>query len=163
MGCGGNRRSEPRVVQIGVVRAKKANPQSVAIEKTPKTEAVSEPLVLAPTVQDFHCEDCGLTLQRRTIGYHHKCQGERSIDYQDQRRSICGGCVHNENGVCLELKKVHPDRDCLISVGVKMAIAYCTLGLWDRAGKHCEFCGAFNFFIGPSRCCKYCGRCKVAN
>lgn len=48
------------------------------------------------------------------------------------RLDCCNSCPHNVNDVCLECKLIHPDKDCLISVGVTMTDAHCPLGLWQQ-------------------------------
>lgn len=49
-----------------------------------------------------------------------------------ERLDYCNNCPQAINDVCMECKILHPDRDCLISVGVQMIDAHCPLGLWQQ-------------------------------
>jgi ribosomal protein L37E len=64
----------------------------------------------------------------------------------------------NEAGVCVEYKRQHPDRDCQVSVGIKIAYAACPIGQWGRRMIECPDCSRVLF--EPDRepaACSYCG------
>lgn len=66
----------------------------------------------------------------------------------------------NQNDVCAEYKRLYPDRDCVISVGIKMPHAACPLGKWPAVGSHCTKCVSFNFSADGVNGCDYCGHGK---
>ena len=39
-------------------------------------------------------------------------------DYVRARAAQCAVCEHNNNGICQEQKKITPDKDCVIQIGV---------------------------------------------
>ena len=139
MGCGGAKRAAPnQIVQIGVVKKPKRSRE-------------------LPKVGDFHCGECGLTLHKRVDGYYHKCPGPRSIAYQEARRKKCETCDHNLDGMCVETKKLHPDRDALIEIGVRMAFAACPIGEWGKTQISCPNCDSPLFDASGVTACRYCG------
>jgi hypothetical protein len=52
--------------------------------------------------------------------------------YKDTRLLKCNTCPHNQIDVCGECKKLHPDKDCFVSIGVNMPEAHCPIGKWDK-------------------------------
>ncbi len=54
-------------------------------------------------------------------------------------------------------KSQHPDRDCVISVGVEMPFAHCPAGFWSRTELTCERCESVTFDERGVHKCKSCG------
>lgn len=53
-------------------------------------------------------------------------------DYVRARAAQCAVCEHNNNGICQEQKKITPDKDCVIQIGVEKCESYCPDGRWSR-------------------------------
>ena len=49
------------------------------------------------------------------------------------RTTACKRCKHNVGDVCEENKKLYPERDCFVSVGITMDKAHCPIGEWWKA------------------------------
>ena len=49
------------------------------------------------------------------------------------RAAMCSVCELNNSGVCLEQKKITPEKDCLVEIGIKDKQTKCPKELW---GKH---------------------------
>lgn len=138
MGCGGSRVRERKLVQITTAR----KPKSITVgkvESQPKSRPVNDTKPrLVPAVETFHCGECLLTLDNRTTDYYHRCKGydpatanDPRREYQRQRQAKCDACQHNVDGVCMIEKGVHPDRPCVIEIGIRKHQARCRLGEWD--------------------------------
>lgn len=111
-----------------------------------------------PKVGDFHCGECNLTLKKRRETFKHQC---RPIDqrppYQQQRTIACEACEQSVDGVCQAYKRLHPDRDCGITVGIKTPYAACPQGKWHRVMIRCPKCSAKIFDDSGPKACRYCG------
>jgi adenine/guanine phosphoribosyltransferase-like PRPP-binding protein len=71
-----------------------------------------------------------------------------SHDFVRARAAICSVCDQNNSGVCGEQKKLTPDKECLIQIGIVDKETKCPKNLW---GKHDE-----NKFDETSEC----SRCR---
>lgn len=67
------------------------------------------------------------------------------------RAALCSLCEYNNAGVCTQLKKITPDKDCIVQIGVEMPRAYCPIGQWDRHNhddypqrRKCTQCGGYS-------------------
>jgi len=60
--------------------------------------------------------------------------------WQTSRQATCNRCPYNTDGVCVLYQLHHPDRDCVIDVGVTLPYAACPAGLWPRVEWTCD-CG----------------------
>lgn len=143
MACGGKKSSLPpngTVVQIAP-RAKRT-PQ---IDR-PKPEKQPRKLI------DYHCEECGY------VGTHpqHACT-PKPVAWMETRQAICKRCPYASDDVCMLYKSMHPDRDCVISIGVEMPFAACPAGLWPRVEFHCPECESISFDAKGVHKCKSCG------
>lgn len=136
MGCSNNRGDAKSLLPIVSQRVKLA-------PRTPKAAREPKPKMSRP-VRDFHCPACGL-VKPDYPNYRHVCPGEQPVDYQVERESICGQCDHARDGVCLPLKTIHPDRPCLIDVGIAMPGVQCPLHRWRRVMFACGKCGSIKF------------------
>lgn len=47
------------------------------------------------------------------------------------RKAECDVCINNVDDVCVTFKEMHPDRDCVVSVGITMPRAACPLRKWS--------------------------------
>ena len=106
---------------------------------------------------DGHCPDCGLILWRREKDYFHRCPGSHPVPYQQERQAICNQCPHNVDDICVEYHALHPDRDCVISVGVEIPYAACPLGKWPAVQHDCLHCGRRTFSLTGIDHCRWCG------
>lgn len=109
-----------------------------------------------PVVGDFHCGECGLTLHKRTPNFKHVCTPSKAPTYQNSRTKTCETCRHNLDGVCQSFKRIHPDRECLINIGVKIARAECPEKRWLKMERDCQKCGATLFSPDENPRCIYC-------
>jgi len=50
--------------------------------------------------------------------------------YSTLRNTVCSFCDANCGGICDDMKALHPERDCLISVGVEKKESHCPRKLW---------------------------------
>lgn len=121
--------------------------------RTIGSHANAQPVVIT---HDFHCPDCGVTLARRGKDYRHLCSGKQPVQYQINRQAICDECEHSEGNVCLEYKRLHPDRNCKISIGVKMPYAGCPVGKWPKVLMQCPACERAIFDEAGVTRCRYC-------
>lgn len=55
-----------------------------------------------------------------------------SQDFVRARASICSVCDSNDAGICKAQKKVTPDKDCVIQIGVQKPEAKCPKHLWGQ-------------------------------
>lgn len=150
MGCAG-KKFHKGLVQLSAV------PKETAERKPREPKARREP----PRV-DYHCEVCGHT------GPHpkHRCPGKRLVGYQQTRQSACNRCSYAEDDVCTLFKSQHPDRDCLISVGVEIPRAACPAGFWPAVELKCERCQSVTFNEKGATKCQQCGftaQCTVSH
>lgn len=145
MGCGGPKQTpEEQLVQIQLMAAQQAERKA----KREKKRVVRH---------DFHCVDCG------HVGPHkdHVCAGKKELAYQHNRMQFCSGCQYNRDDVCVLYKQKHPDRDCLISVGIQMPHAQCPAGLWPRVQLNCPKCGSITFDDRGVDKCSVCNRVEA--
>jgi hypothetical protein len=86
---------------------------------------------------DHHCDKCPY------VGPHeqHVCKPHNRIAWQETRQATCNRCPYNTDGVCVLYQLHHPDRDCVIDVGVTLPYAACPAGLWPRVEWTCSACG----------------------
>jgi hypothetical protein len=50
-----------------------------------------------------------------------------------RRESCCRVCSIGRCGnICIVCKQKHPERDCVIAIGVRIPRAHCPLGWWGR-------------------------------
>jgi hypothetical protein len=54
---------------------------------------------------------------------------------------MCSGCQYNTEGVCVLYQLQHPERDCVIEVGIELPYSACPAGLWNRVEWTCSACG----------------------
>ena len=87
---------------------------------------------------------------------------ESDIGYIRARAAVCSLCEHNDSGICLELKKITPDRPCEIQIGVELPESYCPDGRWDRHNVNdypkrakCSMCGGWSMGA-TSQFCRQC-------
>lgn len=108
---------------------------------------------------DVHCPECGLVRSRRQKNYGHTCPGSKGLLlYQQQRRVQCDQCEHARHGICLEYKKIHHDRACLIKTGVKIPFAKCPIGKWPAVQRDCNSCGRRTVDLNGVSACRFCGK-----
>jgi hypothetical protein len=102
---------------------------------------------------DHHCDVCGYA------GPHemHACKGPKKISYVETRCGWCSRCSYSEDGICTLYKSLHPDRDAVIEIGIKMPFAACPAGLWNRVEYTCERCKSVTFLDSGVSRCKACG------
>lgn len=131
MPCGGSNRSEP--IQITIPSRDK------------------------PLHGDWHCPDCGVILERRSKYYKHHCQGVQDVPYQRDRQRTCDQCEYSVDDVCVEYKRLHPDRDCRITVGVRIPYAQCPAGKWLAIQRDCNLCGRRTVNLSGIDHCRWCG------
>lgn len=112
---------------------------------------------------DWHCGECGVTLHSRPADHQHLCRGRLPdpLPYQLERLQECEKCEHAVDGVCVEYKRRHPDRECNIENGVRISRAACPVGKWDRQMKECPQCGRDIMRQGARHRCRYCGWAEV--
>jgi|GEM_PF-5003371 len=153
MGCSPARAPGPQLVQIGGLSLPGGDSsRSIAAAvlpppAKPKAERTRKRI-------DFHCPDCGTT-RAAYPNYRHKCE-PGPVDYQLNRQAICDGCESNTAGVCGVLKSRHPDRDCLIEIGVSRPGWRCPAGKWERTIWNCQRCGSSVFDAGGLDRCPVC-------
>lgn len=148
MGCKGNKKKSKVVYDINAQRT----PQRIEQQRIIKPSG--------PT--DYHCPECGFVLTGRKQGtICHRCSSQKypeNLVYQELRQKECGNCIHNIDNVCVQLKEIHPERECKVDVGIKMPEAACPLSVWGKVGIICKECNALTFdgHTKPTKC-KYCG------
>lgn len=118
-------------------------------------------------VEDFVCGDCGTALPRRPQDYFHfPCNKSAPVEWRDRRQAICDDCPTDRNQpngdgvpICLTEKEAHPERDCVITEGVKKHWAYCKDRHWGKVGMICPNCKrqVFHGKRAPTHCpyCKW--------
>lgn len=81
--------------------------------------------------------------------------------FERARLAICSLCEDNRSGICLAQKKVKPDDDCDIVIGVGIDRAYCPVGNWQRHDaaefpkrQKCTMCGGY--WIADNEFCRSC-------
>lgn len=123
----------------------------VQIERKPRAERPKPDKVLRKII-DHHCDLCGY------VGPHpqHVCT-PKQVAWQETRQAMCNRCPYSRNDVCTLYKSLHPDRDCVISVGIKMPFAWCPAGLWQRTELTCPECESVTFDGKGVHKCKSCG------
>jgi len=122
--------------------------------RAPRNRRTVKPKSVRP-VQDFHCPVCG-EMRANYPNFRHICPGEKPIGYQESRRAICGECPHARDGVCLPLLTIHPEKPCLIEIGVAMPAVECPLKKWPRVLWACGKCGSVSFRGDGLRECPIC-------
>jgi hypothetical protein len=76
--------------------------------------------------------------------------------WQASRQVMCNRCQYNTDGVCVLYQLHHPDRDCVIAVGVTLPYAACPAGLWPHVEWTCD-CGAATKNESGVTKCEACG------
>lgn len=154
MGCSTNKTASPAVFQIGglpgagkTLSLAVGDSEALPVRIKPKAERLRKRI-------DFHCSECGAT-RAGYPNYRHKCE-PGPVGYQVDRRAICDRCEHNSSGVCGVLKSKHPDRPCLIEIGVARPDWRCPDGRWERTRWNCERCGSSVFDAGGLTRCPIC-------
>jgi hypothetical protein len=112
-----------------------------------------------PIASDFHCADCGLTLLRRPVDFAHLClpgSYDEGLLYQQERIVACNACEHARDDICAVQKRLYPDRDCSIAIGVKKPDAHCPLQKWHRRSRPCPKCLANIHSVGVPWYCRSC-------
>lgn len=105
--------------------------------------------------QDFFCQRCGTVSRNQLAEPPHDCVAT-SVKFIEQRTAICGHCQHNVDRVCTRYKQIHPERDCLVSVGVRMPFVSCPAGRWRKQSLKCPNCGRHSMLAGREVICRFC-------
>ncbi len=126
----------------------KFDSRPVQISLEPRPARVVKPKI------DYHCTECGYTGKRE----EHVCNPTVRIGYVETRGRMCHRrCPYALDGVCTLLKSLHPDRDCIIDIGIEMPEAWCPAGLWPRVQLNCPQCGSVTFSEKGVGKCGQCG------
>lgn len=132
MPCGDPNKPKPnQVVQIA---------SRTTVAERPKKPRVEKPRVKLVT---HHCDICGY------VGMHqkHTCKPVSAISWQADRAAMCSRCPYNdkEQDICTLYKSQHPDRDCIVTIGITLPFAACPAGFWPKVEMTCEKCGSVTF------------------
>ena len=78
------------------------------------------------------CNTCGDKQAKSLPVVDASQRNNKAPAYIRARAAVCSLCPSNDAGICLELRKITPERPCEIQIGVEMCNAYCPEGKWDR-------------------------------
>jgi len=107
------------------------------------------------------CKTCGENKAQAQPVASTVTRTNKAKAYIRSRAAVCALCPSNDSGVCLELKKITPDRPCEIKIGVEMCNAYCPEGKWGRHDpllgeqrRRCRKCDGYS-----KTDAEFCGQC----